>query len=179
MGLIPNEPEVVRPVPSPPEAMARVVVGHATDHILRRVNAVHEGPKAEEPPREEELFRSKTSTNHFAHRQGKRGANLEPDDDEVPETDGQELARAKVAKCHLDVLKGHDVDELEKDLHCEKREEEPEAIANERLARDRGRTQNLGKRQTIHGVKRRMKHFFKGRRTWWWKLLKERIGPAT
>ena len=46
-----NNPAIETPVPSTPEGEGRVVVRHATNHVLRRVDAIHEGPQPEESPR--------------------------------------------------------------------------------------------------------------------------------
>ena len=42
-------------MPATPKGKGRVVVGHAADDILGRVDAVDEGPPAEEAPREQQL----------------------------------------------------------------------------------------------------------------------------
>ena len=42
-------------MPGTPESKSRVVVGHTADHVFRRVDAVDEGPEAEEAPGEEEF----------------------------------------------------------------------------------------------------------------------------
>lgn len=52
---IADGPAVEGAVPAAPEGEGGVVVGHAPDHVLGRVDAVGEGPEAEEAPGEEEL----------------------------------------------------------------------------------------------------------------------------
>jgi hypothetical protein len=49
-GDVPDNPEVVRPMPGAPESHRRVVVGHASDHVLGRIHPVQQRPKSEEPP---------------------------------------------------------------------------------------------------------------------------------
>jgi len=48
---VPYDPEVVRAVPCAPETKRRVVICHAADHVLGRVQPVCECPQAEETPR--------------------------------------------------------------------------------------------------------------------------------
>ena len=50
-----NDPAVEATVPTAPEGEGGVVVGHAADHVLRGIDAVDEGPEAEEAPREQQL----------------------------------------------------------------------------------------------------------------------------
>ena len=50
-----RDPEVVGPVPGAPEAERGVVVRHAADHVLWRVDPVGQCPEAEEAPWDEEL----------------------------------------------------------------------------------------------------------------------------
>ena len=50
-----RDPEVVGAVPGAPEAERGVVVRHAAHHVLWGVDAVGEGPEAEEAPWDEEL----------------------------------------------------------------------------------------------------------------------------
>ena len=50
-----NEPAVKAAVPAAPEGEGGVIVRHAANDVLRRVDAVNEGPPAEETPGEEEL----------------------------------------------------------------------------------------------------------------------------
>mgnify|MGYP003723536821 CR=1 FL=1 len=38
------DPEIVRAMPGTPEAECAVIVGHAADHVLWRVDAVSDGP---------------------------------------------------------------------------------------------------------------------------------------
>lgn len=52
---IPDGPTIIRSMPSAPEADCRIVVAHATQHILRRVHSVEETPQPEEAPWDEEL----------------------------------------------------------------------------------------------------------------------------
>lgn len=47
---LPDDPEIITPMPTSPEAECGVVVCHTTDHILWWVNAVQKGPESEEPP---------------------------------------------------------------------------------------------------------------------------------
>ena len=49
------DPSVETPVPAAPERERAVVVGHATHHILGRVDPVREGPQSEESPWQEQL----------------------------------------------------------------------------------------------------------------------------
>ena len=48
-------PSVEGAVPSSPECKGGVVIGHASDHVLRGVDAVDESPETEETPGEEEF----------------------------------------------------------------------------------------------------------------------------
>lgn len=52
---IPNSPAIEGAMPTTPEGKGRIVVGHATNHVFRRVDAVNEGPEAEEAPRKEQF----------------------------------------------------------------------------------------------------------------------------
>lgn len=52
---IPNGPQIVRPMPTAPKPKGRVIIRNTTNHILRRVHAVHKCPKAEETPRYQQL----------------------------------------------------------------------------------------------------------------------------
>lgn len=45
-----DNPEIVAAMPAPPESEGRVIVRHASDHILRWVDAVQKCPGAEESP---------------------------------------------------------------------------------------------------------------------------------
>ena len=50
-----DDPAVEGAVPGTPEGEGGVVVGHAADHVLGRVDGVEEGPEAEETPWDEEF----------------------------------------------------------------------------------------------------------------------------
>lgn len=50
-----DQPFVEAAVPGAPEGDGGGVVGDAADHVLRRVDAVHERPEAEQPPWEQQF----------------------------------------------------------------------------------------------------------------------------
>ena len=52
---ITNDPPVEAPMPGSPERQCGVIVGHTSDDVLGWVNAVDQGPEAEETPWKEEL----------------------------------------------------------------------------------------------------------------------------
>jgi hypothetical protein len=52
----PNEPEIITTVPASPEPKRGVIVCHASYHILRWVDSVHERPQPEESPRYQKLW---------------------------------------------------------------------------------------------------------------------------
>ncbi len=60
LGTMPDDPQVVAAVPTSPETKNRVIVCHAADHVLGRINAVSECPEPEEPPGNKELKRENT-----------------------------------------------------------------------------------------------------------------------
>jgi hypothetical protein len=53
-------------VPTPPEPHCGVVVGHTSNHVLRRIDAIDEGPQSEKSPRDQEL--SPTFSQFYANR---------------------------------------------------------------------------------------------------------------
>ena len=145
-GDAPDDPEVVRPVPAPPETRARVVVCHAANHILRRIHSVQESPEAEESPGDQQLRPSGTNERvsraislwRAPRRRSKktlmRGCSwtdLEPNDDEVPEPDDGELARSETLP-GLCVLERDDVDVVQEDLHRQNREDKAQQVLEDR-----------------------------------------------
>lgn len=50
-----HDPLVEGAVPGAPEALGGETVGWAADHVLGGVDAIHEGPKAEDSPWEQQL----------------------------------------------------------------------------------------------------------------------------
>jgi len=50
-----QDPAVEAAVPGAPEGQGRVVVAHAADHVLGRVDAVEQAPEAEEAPGDQQL----------------------------------------------------------------------------------------------------------------------------
>lgn len=83
-----DDPDVVRPMPRSPEVADRIVVAHAPDHIFRWIIPVTERPKSEEAPRQEQL---------------------EPDDDQIPKSELQQLVDRETLP-GLSVLDGDNVD---------------------------------------------------------------------
>lgn len=104
---VPYDPAVERAVPASPEGEGGVIVGHAADHVLGRVDAVDECPETEEAPWDQQF---------------------QPDDVEVEEGQHAQLAGAvhgPIRGCFGDC---HGVDVVQDELHAEKSEEEPEAV---------------------------------------------------
>lgn len=124
----PDDPEVVAPVPAPPEAAARVVVGHAPDHIFRRIDPVHERPETEEPPRDEQLKRSGGGPVRSMQQKGggEKGvrSHFKPYDHEVQPTHNSQLTRSQPLQSTIGVLDRDDVDVVQEDLHAEERDDE-------------------------------------------------------
>lgn len=52
---VPQTPLVEGAVPAAPELHNAVVIAHAAHHVLGRVDAVEEGPEAEEAPRDQQF----------------------------------------------------------------------------------------------------------------------------
>lgn len=52
---IADEPAVIRAMPGAPKELRAVVIAHASNHVLRRVNAIHQRPKAEHAPGKKKL----------------------------------------------------------------------------------------------------------------------------
>ncbi len=53
----PNGPEVVASVPASPKSKSGIVVGHATNHILGRIDTINKSPQSEESPRYQKLVK--------------------------------------------------------------------------------------------------------------------------
>lgn len=62
-----QDPEVVTLVPAAPESQCRVIVGHTPDHVLGRLNAVHQGPEPEEAPNNHQLEPDKNQVEESNH----------------------------------------------------------------------------------------------------------------
>ena len=122
---VPDDPEVVAPVPAPPEPEGRIVVRHAADHVFGGVDTVHECPEAEEAPGDEELF-YKSEINFFT-KSRRRSDYLEPDNDEVPEADHGDLGGGG-ADPSAGIFDGDDVHEVEDEFHDEEICEEAEEV---------------------------------------------------
>lgn len=94
-------------MPAAPEGQSRVVVGHAADHILRRVYTINKGPEAEEAPGKEEL---------------------QPDNMEVEIADHAQLQRGVYLPGRLGLGDSNDIDEMEHYLHRQKGDHEANTI---------------------------------------------------
>ena len=86
-----HDPAVEAPVPAAPEGERGIIIGHATHHVFRRIDAVDEGPKAEEAPREQQL---------------------QPDDVQIEVADHAELEGRVDFPCGLGFGDGDGVDEV-------------------------------------------------------------------
>lgn len=85
------------------------VVANTTDHVFRRVDAVNEGPKPEEAPREQQF---------------------EPNDHEIKVGEERKLGSSIVVPVRICQVDSADVDKMQDELHGEEDHQESEAIAN-------------------------------------------------
>ncbi|KFY26099.1 hypothetical protein V493_04265 [Pseudogymnoascus sp. VKM F-4281 (FW-2241)] len=102
-----HDPLVEGAVPGAPESECGEAVGDAADHVLGRVDAVEEGPEAEESPGEQQL---------------------QPHDVKVEERHDGELLGAVVRPGGVGFGDGDAVVEVQDELHAEEGEEEADAV---------------------------------------------------
>ena len=95
---VPQAPLVEAAMPASPKVHNAVIVAHAADHVLWRINAVEESPEAEESPGNEEL---------------------EPDVFEVEESQHAELGRRVDRPVWFGMENGNHVHVMDHDLHGE------------------------------------------------------------
>lgn len=106
---IADEPAVIRAVPGAPKELRAVVVAHASDHVLWRVDSIHQRPKAEHAP-------------------GKK--QLQPDDVKVEERQETELGSGIVAPNRGCFANRADIVKVQDELHGEKHKQESNAVSN-------------------------------------------------
>ena len=104
---VPQTPPVKRAVPGAPERQCAVVVADAPQHVLGRVDAVHERPEAEKAP---------------WHQQ------LEPDDVQLEEGQQGNLRGRVRGPVRPRVGDGVGVVEVQHELHGEEHEKAPDAV---------------------------------------------------
>ena len=108
-------PLVEGAVPATPELHDGVVVAHAADHVLWRIDAVEQSPQAEEAPRDQQL---------------------QPDVFQVEEAQHAELCRGIVRPVWFCVEDGYHVHVVDHDLHGQKHNDETNGIHSRALRRD-------------------------------------------
>lgn len=104
---VPNDPTIEAAVPSPPEREGGVIIAHAADDVFGGVDAVEEGPEAEEAEWNQEL---------------------EPDDMEVEVTEHAELEGGVGVPGGGGGADGDGVDVVEEDFHAKEEEEEANCV---------------------------------------------------
>lgn len=94
-------------MPATPEGKGRIIVGHAADDILGRIDAVDEGPPAKEAPREQQF---------------------QPDVVQVEITEHGQLKGAVDTPFWGGFGDGDDVDVMDHDFHAEQSDEKSDAV---------------------------------------------------
>ena len=102
-----HDPLIEGAVPGAPEADGGEAVGDAADHVLGRVDAIKEGPEAEESPGKQQL---------------------QPHDVEVEERHDRELLGTVVRPDGIGFGDGDAVVEVQDEFHAEEGEEEADAV---------------------------------------------------
>jgi hypothetical protein len=138
---IPDCPEIVATMPTPPKAQRRIIIGHTPDHVLGRIHAIRKGPQAEEPPRYEKLQIVQSDV----IKKKRRETHLEPDDDEIPKSNHTQLRR-RIPLPSARILDRYDIHEMEDELHRQETRGKPHGIRKESAWCRRVRmTQLMGK----------------------------------
>jgi hypothetical protein len=102
-----DEEFVVTPVPAAPEGYCGRIIGQAADHVFWGVDAVDQGPEAEESPREKKF---------------------QPKDVEVEIGEERELGGRVVGPVGIALGDCDAVVEVEEKFHCEETEQESDPI---------------------------------------------------
>ena len=106
---VPDEPAVVRAMPGTPKQLRAVVVAHASNHVLWRVNAIHQGPETEHAPGKQQL---------------------QPDDVKVEEGQKTELSGSVVAPNGGRLANRSNIVVMQDKLHGKENKQEPDAVSN-------------------------------------------------
>lgn len=100
-------PSVKGAVPGAPEGQGAVVVAHAPQHVLGRVDAVHQGPEAEETPGDQQL---------------------QPDDMQLKEREQSNLRGRVRRPVRASVGDGVGIVEVQHELHGEEHEQAADSV---------------------------------------------------
>lgn len=113
-----DNPAVETSVPSAPEGKSRVIVTHAANHILRRIDAICKRPQSEKAPGNQQL---------------------QPDNMEVKVAEHTELHGRIHFPSWLCLTDGDCVEEVEAELHGKYADEETKTVHQSALGSDRSK----------------------------------------
>lgn len=111
-----QKPTIKAAMPGTPKGGGRIVVAHASDHVLRRIDAVKKTPKTEETPGNEQL---------------------QPDMMKVKVSKHAQLHRTILAPVGVRVADCDGVKEVLHHFHCQKTDEEAQGVQESPLEVDR------------------------------------------
>ena len=127
---IPHDPPIEASMPATPEGDHGEVVRHAADHVLRRVDLVHQRPEPEEAPGQEQL---------------------QPDDVQVEVAEHAELVRGVDLPGGLRLADGNRVDEMEEEFHAQQTQEEAHAVEKGAIGGNAGGDVTQLMREVVEG----------------------------